>query len=77
MASAYMAFYQPGSGKGNCLVAELISREQANQWSGRTLTDQQYERLAACIPNSSIPAAIDTIVNEAIIESASGFSDGE
>ncbi|WP_165759258.1 MULTISPECIES: hypothetical protein [Mycolicibacter] len=45
----------------------LISREQASEWSGGTpLTDEEYERLAEAIPFSSIPDAIDTIVNEAI-----------
>lgn len=58
-------------------MAELISRSQANQWSGRTLTDEQYERLVDCIPNSSIPDAIDTIVNESIIGSSCDFDDRE
>ncbi|SIH39210.1 Uncharacterised protein [Mycobacteroides abscessus subsp. abscessus] len=58
-------------------MAELISRSQANQWSGRTLTDGQYERLVDCIPNSSIPDAIYTIVNESIMGSCPDFDDRE
>lgn len=45
----------------------LISREQADEWAGGPpLNDDEYERLAAAIPFSSIPDAIETIVNEAI-----------
>jgi hypothetical protein len=41
---------------------ELISREQAEAWAGRALTDDDLARLDEAIPNSSIPAAIDAIV---------------
>ncbi|MEB3023056.1 MULTISPECIES: hypothetical protein [Mycolicibacter] len=45
----------------------LISRKQADAWAGGPpLTDEEYEQLAEAIPNSSIPDAINTIVNEAI-----------
>jgi hypothetical protein len=44
----------------------LISAEQIDEWAGRRLTADQLERLAEAIPNSSIPEAIDTIVNEAL-----------
>ena len=43
----------------------LMSAEQVEQWAGRRLTAGQLELLAEAIPNSSIPEAIDTIVNEA------------
>lgn len=41
----------------------MISRDQAESWAGRTLTDDEVERLEECIPNSSIPDAIGTIVS--------------
>ena len=44
----------------------LISAEQVDPWAGRRLTNDQLQHLAEAIPNSSIPGAIDTIVNEAI-----------
>lgn len=40
-----------------------ITREQLAAWAGRALTDDEVERLDECIPNSSIPDAIDTIVS--------------
>ncbi|WP_333890827.1 hypothetical protein [Mycolicibacterium gadium] len=42
--------------------SELITADQAAQWAGRPLSVDDLERLADCIPNSSIPEAIDTIV---------------
>jgi hypothetical protein len=42
---------------------ELISHWQAEFWSGTTLTDSDLERLSLAIPHSSIPDAINTIVN--------------
>lgn len=44
----------------------LISAAQVDQWAGRRLTIDQLQELAEAIPNSSIPEAIDTIVNEAL-----------
>jgi hypothetical protein len=44
----------------------LISAEQIDDWAGRRLTTDQLEQLAEAIPNSSIPEAIDTIVNEGL-----------
>lgn len=41
----------------------MISREQAEAWCGRTLSDDDVERLEEAIPNSSIPDAVDVIVN--------------
>jgi hypothetical protein len=42
-----------------------LTREQLERWSGRTLTDADLERLEDCIPNSSIPEAIDCICDGA------------
>lgn len=42
---------------------ELITREQAESWAGRALSDDELERLSDAIPNSSIPDAVDTIVS--------------
>ena len=44
----------------------LISRAQVHGWAGDGLTDEEFEQLAEQIPNSSIPDAINTIVNESI-----------
>lgn len=44
----------------------LISAEQVHQWARRRLTNDELHELAAAIPHSSIPEAIDTIVNEAL-----------
>lgn len=41
----------------------LITPEQAREWAGFNV---DLDRLAECIPNSSIPDAINTIANEAI-----------
>jgi hypothetical protein len=40
----------------------LITADQAAQWAGRPLSVDDMHRLADCIPHSSIPDAIDTIV---------------
>jgi hypothetical protein len=42
-----------------------ISRAQLEAWAG-PLTDEQVELLDECIPNSSIPDAVATIVGEAL-----------
>ncbi len=41
----------------------LITPEQAREWAG---FDVDLDRLAECIPNSSIPDSINTIAHEAI-----------
>ncbi|CAL9677537.1 hypothetical protein SUDANB95_07862 (plasmid) [Actinosynnema sp. ALI-1.44] len=41
---------------------ELISKDQAEEWAGRALTDEDMDRLDDAIPHSSIPDAISTIV---------------
>lgn len=40
----------------------LISREQAQAWAGRHLSDDDLGRLRGCIPHSSIPDAIGAII---------------
>lgn len=40
----------------------LITADQASLWAGRPLGVDDMHRLADCIPHSSIPEAIDTIV---------------
>lgn len=42
----------------------ILYRSQLEEWAGRTLTDEEVSAIAAAIPRSSIPAAIDTIANE-------------
>jgi hypothetical protein len=46
----------------------LLTREQLREWAGlgRDLTDDELDELDDCIPNSSIPDAIETIVTEAM-----------
>ncbi|MGW4720856.1 hypothetical protein [Nocardia sp. NPDC004260] len=41
----------------------LITREQAESWAGRALSDDEMDRLDDAIPNSSIPEAIATIID--------------
>lgn len=41
----------------------VLTREQLEAWAGRTLTDDQIERLDNAIPNSSIPEAIAEIMS--------------
>ena len=41
----------------------LINAEQITQWAGVPLTRQEKQRLARCIPYSSIPEVIGTIVD--------------
>jgi hypothetical protein len=43
-----------------------ITRSQLEAWVGHKLTDDQVYELDGCIPDSSIPEAIDTIVHEAM-----------
>jgi hypothetical protein len=45
---------------------DVITREQAEAWVGHPLTDAQAEWIEECIPNSSIPDAIETIAHEAL-----------
>jgi hypothetical protein len=40
----------------------LITAEQAAHWAGRPLVVDDVQRLAECIPHSSIPDAIGEIV---------------
>lgn len=40
-----------------------ISREQAEYWAQRKLTDDEFEQLGEAIPNSSVPDAVATIVD--------------
>ena len=44
----------------------LLTRAQIDAWAGTTVTDDELVELGDAIPNSSIPDAIETIVNEAI-----------
>lgn len=41
----------------------MITREQAEAWAGRKLTDDEAKLLEECIPNSTIPEAISEIVS--------------
>ena len=43
-----------------------ITRGQLECWARGPLTDEQEERLDDAVPHSSIPEAIDTIVNESL-----------
>jgi hypothetical protein len=43
-----------------------LTREQLEAWAGVHLTDDEVDRLAQCIPNSSIPDAIGIIVCDAL-----------
>lgn len=45
------------------MIDIVLTREQIESWAGRSLTDDEMERLDECIPHSSIPDAIDTIVD--------------
>jgi len=40
-----------------------ITRGQLEAWAGRTLTDDEVRLLDGCVPDSSIPDAIETIVS--------------
>lgn len=44
-------------------LSDLVGVEQAEAWCGRTLSDDDVERLEEAIPNSSIPEAVDAIVS--------------
>jgi len=44
-------------------AAALISGAQADAWAGRPLTNDEIDRLSNCIPQSSIPDAVNTIVS--------------
>ncbi|AGB26990.1 hypothetical protein Mycsm_06887 (plasmid) [Mycobacterium sp. JS623] len=43
-----------------------LSRDQLEAWARRPLSDEEVEAIDDCLPNSSIPEAIDVIANEAI-----------
>jgi len=45
----------------------IIDRTSLDMWAGRTLTDAEVERIAECVPYSSIPDAISVIATEAIV----------
>jgi hypothetical protein len=38
-----------------------VSREQLEQWAGRSLSETEIDRLHACVSHSSIPEAIGEI----------------
>lgn len=41
----------------------FLTREQLEAWTGYPLTDEEISRLDECIPHSSIPDAVSTIVD--------------
>lgn len=43
-----------------------LSRDQLEAWARRPLSDEEVEAIDDCLPNSSIPDAIEVIANEAI-----------
>lgn len=51
----------------------ILYRSQLEEWAGRTLTDEEVSWIAAAIPRSSIPGAIDTIANEGIFFNPRGL----
>jgi hypothetical protein len=51
------------SGDPQVCLGLLIETEELERWAGRKLTGAEIERLAACVPFSSIPEAIQTIVD--------------
>lgn len=44
----------------------MLTRDQIREWAGLDLTSAQMDRLASCIPRSSIPDAVGTIVTDAM-----------
>jgi hypothetical protein len=44
----------------------LLTRDQLESWADGPITDDEIVALSDAIPNSSVPSAIDTIVNEAL-----------
>jgi hypothetical protein len=44
----------------------ILYRSQLEGWAGSTLTDDEVNAIAAAIPHSSVPAAIETIANEGV-----------
>lgn len=56
---------------------ELISKEQAEEWAGRALTDKDMDRLDDAIPHSTIPDAIGTIVSSFDPDEDDGEHDDE
>jgi hypothetical protein len=47
-------------------LPSLISPAHVDEWAGVRLSDAQFAALAAAIPHSSIPQAIETIVHDAL-----------
>ena len=45
-----------------------LSRDQLEAWAHRPLSDEEVEAIDECVPNSSIPNAVEIIANEAITE---------
>jgi hypothetical protein len=43
--------------------AIVLTEGEVNAWAGRVLTADERDRLAECIPHSSIPEAVATIVD--------------
>lgn len=41
----------------------LLTREQLEEWAGRSLSDREIDRIAEAIPWSSIPEAINVIAD--------------
>lgn len=41
----------------------VVTREQLEQWVGRTLTDRDVRRIIKAIPNSTVPEAIASIAD--------------
>ena len=49
----------PGTDGG----AGLVTREQADAWTGRELSDTEWNALSAAVPHSTIPDAVGTIAD--------------
>jgi hypothetical protein len=43
--------------------AIILTTADLNEWAGRTLSEDEIERLAECVQHSSIPQAVATIVD--------------
>lgn len=55
---------QPVTANGSAGDGITITRDQLEAWAGRSLTDDEVYRIGKCIPNSSIPEAIDLIAGQ-------------
>lgn len=53
----------------------VLTRDQIREWTGLDLTPAETDRLARCIPGSSIPDAIGAIVTDAMGLSGPGTED--